>query len=371
MNNLDKIKNENIAESIYFIRGEKVMLDIDLASLYNVETRVLKQAVRRNSDRFPNDFMFQLNEKEIDMVVSQNVIPSKSYFGGAKPFAFTEQGVAMLSGVLKSKRAIKVNIAIMRTFVQMRKLMVGYKELENKIEALEKKYDDNFSIVFKALKSLIVTKKNRPRPIGYKNYNENKSTSAGRLIIFSAPSGAGKTTIVKHLLQQDLNLEFSVSATNREPRQGEVNGKDYYFLTEEEFRKKIETDEFLEWEEVYNGIFYGTLKSEVERIRNAGKNVIFDVDVVGGLNIKKFYGTEALAVFVQPPSVEELKNRLKNRSTESEEKIKMRIAKAEKELEFARKFDVIIVNDKLPKALNEAEKVVSGFLSKKDENNII
>lgn len=189
----------------------------------------------------------------------------------------------------------------------------------------------------------------------------------GKLIIFSAPSGAGKTTIVKHLLQQDSGLQFSVSATSREPRQGEIHGKDYYFLSEDAFRKKIENDEFLEWEEVYNGIFYGTLKSEVERIRNSGKNVIFDVDVVGGSNIKKFYGNEALAVFVQPPSVNELKNRLQNRSTESEEKIKMRVAKAEKELEFAGKFDVIIVNDDLPKALIEAEHVISEFLSENGE----
>ncbi len=188
----------------------------------------------------------------------------------------------------------------------------------------------------------------------------------GKLIIFSAPSGAGKTTIVKYLLQQNFGLEFSVSATSRKPRQGEVHGKDYYFLTEDEFRKKIENDEFLEWEEVYNGIFYGTLKSEVERIRNSGKNVIFDVDVVGGSNIKKLYGNEALAVFVKPPSVEELKNRLKNRSTESEEKIKMRVAKAEKELEFANHFDIIIVNDDLPKALMKAEKVVAEFLSENE-----
>lgn len=189
----------------------------------------------------------------------------------------------------------------------------------------------------------------------------------GKLVIFSAPSGAGKTTIVKHLLQKDFGLEFSVSATSRQPRPGEVHGKDYYFLTAEEFRKKIESGKFLEWEEVYNGIFYGTLKNEVERIRDAGKHVIFDVDVVGGLNIKKYYGNEALAVFVQPPSVEELKNRLRNRSTESEEKINMRISKAEKELEFAGRFDVIIVNNELPKALKEAERVVSDFLSENGE----
>lgn len=189
----------------------------------------------------------------------------------------------------------------------------------------------------------------------------------GKLIIFSAPSGAGKTTIVKHLLQQNFRLEFSVSATSRQPRPGETDGKDYYFLSEEQFRKKIDNGEFLEWEEVYSGVFYGTLKSEVERIRSAGKNVIFDVDVVGGLNIKKFYGSEALAVFVQPPSVEELRKRLENRSTESEEKIKMRIAKAEQEMEFASRFDVIIVNDDLPNALNEAENVVSEFLSENRE----
>lgn len=185
----------------------------------------------------------------------------------------------------------------------------------------------------------------------------------GKLIIFSAPSGAGKTTIVKHLLQKDFGLEFSVSATSRQPRPGEIDGKDYYFLPEKEFRRKIENNEFLEWEEVYTGIFYGTLKSEMECIRNAGKNVIFDVDVVGGLSIKKLYGNEALAVFVQPPSVEVLRNRLQNRSTESEEKIRIRMAKAEKELGFVSRFDVIIVNDDLPKALMEAEKVVSEFLS--------
>ncbi|MEE4287695.1 MAG: guanylate kinase [Mariniphaga sp.] len=189
----------------------------------------------------------------------------------------------------------------------------------------------------------------------------------GKLIIFSAPSGAGKTTIVRHLLQQDFELEFSVSATSRQPRRGEVHGKDYYFISEEEFRGKIKNDEFLEWEEVYNGIFYGTLKSEVERILDTGKNVIFDVDVVGGSNIKKFYGNEALAVFVKPPSVGELKKRLKIRSTESEEKIKMRIAKAKKELEFVNRFDVIIVNEDLEKALIEAEKVVSEFLSGNDK----
>ena len=188
----------------------------------------------------------------------------------------------------------------------------------------------------------------------------------GKLIIFSAPSGAGKTTIVRHLLDKGFDLEFSVSATSRAPRHTETDGKDYYFLSAEEFAGKVKNDEFLEWEEVYKGTSYGTLKSEVERIRKAGKNVIFDVDVVGGLNIKKFYGDEALAVFVQPPSVEELRQRLKARSTETPEKIAMRIAKAEHELSFAVEFDVVIVNDDLEKAFKEAEKVVTAFL---DEEN--
>jgi guanylate kinase len=191
-----------------------------------------------------------------------------------------------------------------------------------------------------------------------------KAQKKGKLIIFSAPSGAGKTTIVKHLLQQEYNLGFSISATSRSPRHTETQGKDYYFLSNEEFQKKVKNNEFLEWEEVYNGICYGTLKSEVESLRNKGKNVIFDVDVVGGLNIKKFYGKEALAVFVQPPSVEELRKRLTNRSTDSEDKIAMRIAKAEHELSFASQFDVVLVNENLDKVYKEAEKIVSEFLSK-------
>jgi guanylate kinase len=186
----------------------------------------------------------------------------------------------------------------------------------------------------------------------------------GKLIIFSAPSGAGKTTIVKHLLGQNLNLEFSISATSRSPRHTETPGKDYYFLTEKEFKQKIEKNEFLEWEEVYNGNYYGSLKSEVERIRNLGKNVIFDVDVFGGLNIKKFYGFDALAIFVQPPSIEELRKRLISRSTETEEKIQMRIAKAEHELSFASKFDVIITNNDLMLACQEAENVIREFVKK-------
>ncbi len=186
----------------------------------------------------------------------------------------------------------------------------------------------------------------------------------GKLIIFSAPSGAGKTTIVKYLLQKELNLEFSISATSREPRPNEIHAKDYYFLTNIEFQQKVKNNEFLEWEEVYNGICYGTLKSEVERICSNGKNVIFDVDVFGGLNIKKFYGDNALAIFVQPPSVEELRNRLISRSTETEEKIKMRIAKAKHELSFADQFDVIITNNDLMKACSTSEEIIREFLEK-------
>ncbi len=186
----------------------------------------------------------------------------------------------------------------------------------------------------------------------------------GKLIIFSAPSGAGKTTIVSHLLEKDLNLEFSISATSRAARHNETHGKDYYFLSENDFKEKVDAGHFLEWEEVYNGIFYGSLKSEVERIRNLGKNVIFDVDVVGGLNIKTFYGNEALAIFVQPPSIEELRKRLVSRSTETEEKIKMRVAKAEHELTFAKQFDVVVVNSNLEEAVANSEKLIRAFLEK-------
>ena len=194
-------------------------------------------------------------------------------------------------------------------------------------------------------------------------------TMEGKLIIISAPSGAGKTTLVRHLLQQEFDLGFSISATSRQPRPGETDGKDYHFISENEFRQKIENDEFLEWEEVYRGIFYGTLKSEVARIRETGKNVIFDVDVVGGVNIKKYYGKDALAIFIEPPSLEELKSRLTKRSTETEEKIGVRIAKAEKELEFANRFDVVIVNEKLPDALADAENAVATFLSQESDKN--
>ncbi len=185
----------------------------------------------------------------------------------------------------------------------------------------------------------------------------------GKLIIVSAPSGSGKTTIVNHLVKQDLNLAFSVSATNRQPRKGEVDKINYLFLTEREFKKRINNNEFLEWEEVYKGIYYGTLKSEVDKIRESGKNIIFDVDVTGGLNIKKLYGKEALAIFVKPPSINVLKERLEKRSTESSDKIEMRLKKAEQELLFAEKFDAVIINDDLQIALQEAESLISSFIS--------
>lgn len=187
----------------------------------------------------------------------------------------------------------------------------------------------------------------------------------GKLIVFSAPSGAGKSTIVNHLLaQEDLPLAFSISATSRKPRKGEIDGNHYYFISTDEFKTKIKNGDFLEWEEVYDGLFYGTLKSEVERIQAAGKYVIFDIDVVGGLNIKKQFPEQTLAVFVSPPSIAELENRLRKRNTESEEKINMRIAKAEKEMAFASQFDYIVENHHLDTALAEAYSVVKNFIEK-------
>ena len=187
---------------------------------------------------------------------------------------------------------------------------------------------------------------------------------AGKLIIFSAPSGSGKSTIINFLLKQNLNLHFSISATSRAPRGTEKNGVEYYFLTPEEFRSRIANGDFLEYEEVYTDKYYGTLKSEVERILNEGDNVIFDVDVVGGCNIKKFYGERALSVFIQPPSVEELRCRLEGRGTDTPEVIESRIAKAEYELSFAPQFDCIIVNDNLETAKAETLKVIKESLEK-------
>lgn len=191
----------------------------------------------------------------------------------------------------------------------------------------------------------------------------SKEEFKGKLFVFSAPSGSGKTTIVRHLLQQErFGLEFSISATSRAPRGDEKDGEDYYFISTKDFKNKIKGDEFLEWEEVYRDNFYGTLKSEVERIWAQGKHVIFDIDVVGGLRIKKKFPEETLAVFVKPPSVDELKIRLKKRSTESEDKINMRIAKASVELATAPQFDKIIKNYDLEVALKEAEGLMDDFL---------
>ena len=190
--------------------------------------------------------------------------------------------------------------------------------------------------------------------------------SGGKLLVFSAPSGSGKTTIVRHLLQQeDLNLEFSVSATSRAPRGDEKHGENYYFISLKDFKQHIKQGDFLEWEEVYRDNFYGTLKKEVERIWANGKNVIFDIDVVGGLRIKKKYPDRTLAVFVKPPSVDELKRRLKKRKTESEERINMRIAKASVELATAPQFDVIIENIDLQVALQKSHDLVSEFIQDK------
>lgn len=187
--------------------------------------------------------------------------------------------------------------------------------------------------------------------------------SKGKLIIFSAPSGSGKSTIINYLLTQHLNLAFSISATSRAPRGSERNGVEYYFLTPDEFRRRIAAGDFLEYEEVYADKFYGTLKSEVERLTTASKNVLFDVDVVGGLNIKRFYGERALSVFIQPPSLAELRRRLEHRATDAPEVIESRLAKAEYELSFAPKFDRIVVNDELDRACQEVLSVVRNFLA--------
>ena len=185
----------------------------------------------------------------------------------------------------------------------------------------------------------------------------------GKCVIFSAPSGAGKTTIVHYLLKQELGLQFSVSACSRDPRGGEINGKDYHFLGLEGFREHIEKGAFLEWEEVYTNNFYGTLKSEIEQIWANGKTVIFDVDVIGGLNLKRIFGTQALAIFVQPPSYEELEKRLRYRSTETEDKIQQRMAKANTELGYASEFDCVLVNDDLDAACKKANDLVQSFLN--------
>ena len=186
----------------------------------------------------------------------------------------------------------------------------------------------------------------------------------GKLIIFSAPSGSGKSTIINYLMTQNLNLAFSISATSRPPRGTEQHGVEYYFLSAEEFKQRIANDEFLEYEEVYAGSFYGTLKSEVERIWAKGNTIIFDIDVQGGVNLKRIFGDQALSVFIQAPSVEVLRERLIGRGTDTMEAIEKRVAKAASEMEFAAgKFDYTLINDDLQTALAEAEKVVGGFLA--------
>ena len=187
--------------------------------------------------------------------------------------------------------------------------------------------------------------------------------NSNKLIIVSAPSGAGKTTLVKHLLSSTDDLEFSISCATRSPRENEKHGKDYYFISIEDFKQKIANDEFAEWEEVYANNFYGTLKSEIDRIWSKGKSVIFDIDVVGGINLKKIYPENSLSIFIMPPSIEELEKRLRNRQTESEEKVKMRIDKAEKELMMAKEFDVILLNDSLEKSQKEIVDTVKQFLA--------
>ena len=187
--------------------------------------------------------------------------------------------------------------------------------------------------------------------------------NSGKLIVFSAPSGSGKTTLVRHLLEQDLPLGFSISATSREPRGKEQDGIDYYFLSTTQFQEKIQEKAFLEYEEVYQDTFYGTLNSELDRLWSSGKQVLFDIDVVGGVTIKKKYPKETLAIFVQPPSIPELESRLRKRGTDKEEKIKERIAKARTELEYAPQFDYCLINEDLDQAKKEVVQVVSDFLN--------
>lgn len=185
----------------------------------------------------------------------------------------------------------------------------------------------------------------------------------GKIIIFSAPSGAGKTTIVRHLLTINECLTFSISATTRSKRNGEVDGKDYYFLSVSDFEEKIKQDAFIEYEEVYQGLFYGTLKVEAERIWELGKHLIVDVDVKGGYNLKKQFGENALSVFIKPPDISTLETRLRNRKTESEEKLKERVSKAVHEMEFQQYFDKVIVNDQIDRAFKEAEEIVNEFIA--------
>jgi guanylate kinase len=191
---------------------------------------------------------------------------------------------------------------------------------------------------------------------------KTENSKTGKLVIFSAPSGSGKTTIVHGLLRRGLVLDFSVSACTRTQREDEIDGKDYYFISAKDFKNRIKNNEFVEWEEVYPGKFYGTLRSELERIWKNGKDVIFDVDIAGGLNLKKQFGSRALAIFVMPPSIEELEKRLRKRGTDSEPEILIRLKKAREEIGLAKNFDFVVVNDDLDKALDRAYEAVAKFL---------
>lgn len=185
----------------------------------------------------------------------------------------------------------------------------------------------------------------------------------GKLVIISAPSGAGKSTLVRHLLESGIKLKFSVSATTRRPRTGEENGVDYYFISVDDFRQKIKNGEFIEWEEVYHDHLYGTLKSEIERIWEEGNHVLFDVDVKGGISLKRIFGPIAISIFIMPPSVEELEKRLLLRGTDDQEKIKIRVAKAEEEMILSDQFDTIIINDHLETAKEQSFSIVNTFLN--------
>jgi len=191
---------------------------------------------------------------------------------------------------------------------------------------------------------------------------QKKTGMSGKLIIFSAPSGTGKTTILKKILAKGYPLEFSVSACSRQKRKGEVDGKDYYFLSVEEFKQRILRGDFLEWEEVYSGSYYGTLKSELVRIWQKGHHVVFDLDVLGGVNIKKKYPDKSLSIFIMPPSIEELEKRLSKRSTETSETLEKRLKRARMELTYAKEFDICIVNDDLKIAVEEVEEVIKNFI---------
>lgn len=193
------------------------------------------------------------------------------------------------------------------------------------------------------------------------------SNANGQCIVFSSPSGAGKTTIVRHLLNENDSLAFSISATNRDIRKGEREGRDYYFLSTADFRERIEEGSFVEWEEVYEGRYYGTLWGEVERLWREGKQVVFDVDVVGALNLKKVFGERAITIFVQPPSLDALRERLKHRGTETGKALEERLERAEMEMRYAAEFDAVILNDDLDKAMDKARRIIGDFLAGKDE----